>query len=152
MRKLTMDELRSLGFEYIHEFFNTDFSVLLDEVQGQYVLALIEATKEVEIWFKGTLKEINDYFVYLQDTSGNDVIARGIIGNRFFNLQKDRQIYEKETFILNVISRIPENMEEKALQEFIYLHRKEGKEMIGDWTAMMKIVNGLLQDRYMNVK
>ena len=151
MRKLTMDELRSLGFEYIHEFFNTDFFVLLEEVQSQYVLDLIEATKEVEIWFKGTLKEINDYFVYLQDTSGNDVIARGIIGNRFFNLQKDRQIYEKETFILNVISRIPENMEEKALQEFIYLHRKEGKEMIGDWTAMMKIVNGLLQDRYMNV-
>ena len=29
MRKLTMNELQSLGFEYIHEFFNTDFSVLL---------------------------------------------------------------------------------------------------------------------------
>ena len=43
-------------------------------------------------------------------------------------------------------------MEEKALHEFIYLHREEGREMIGDWTEMMKIVNGLLQDRYMNVK
>lgn len=29
MRKLTMNELQSLGFEYIHEFFNTDFSVLI---------------------------------------------------------------------------------------------------------------------------
>ena len=152
MRKLTMNELQSLGFEYIHEFFNTDFSVLLDEAQGQYVLALIEAAEEVEIWFKGTLKEVNNYFVYLQDTSGNDIIARGIIGNCFFNLQKDGQIYEKETFILNDINGIPENMEEKMLQEFIYLHRKEGGEMIGDWTAMMKIVNGLLQDRYMKVK
>lgn len=152
MRKLTMNELQSLGFEYIHEFFNTDFSVLLDEAQGQYVLALIEAAEEVEIWFKGTLKEVNNYFVYLQDTSGNDIIARGIIGNCFFNLQKDGQIYEKETFILNVINGIPENMEEKALQEFIYLHREEGREMIGDWTEMMKIVNGLLQDRYMKVK
>lgn len=132
MRKLTMNELQSLGFEYIHEFFNTDFSVLLDEAQGQYVLALIEAAEEVEIWFKGTLKEVNDYFVYLQDTSGNDIIARGIIGNCFFSLQKDDQIYEKETFMLNVINGIPENMEEKALQEFIYLHRKEGREMIGD--------------------
>ena len=147
-----MNELQSLGFEYIHEFFNTDFSVLLDEAQGQYVLALIEAAEEVEIWFKGTLKEVNNYFVYLQDTSGNDIIARGIIGNCFFNLQKDGQIYEKETFILNVINGIPENMEEKALQEFIYLHRKEGREMFGDWTEMMKIVNGLLQDRYMKVK
>ena len=152
MRKLTMNELQSLGFEYIHEFFNTDFSVLLDEAQGQYVLALIEAAEEVEIWFKGTLKEVNNYFVYLQDTSGNDIIARGIIGNCFFNLQKDGQIYEKETFILNVINGIPENMEEKALQEFIYLHRKEGREVIGDWTEMMKIVNGLLRDRYMKVK
>lgn len=152
MRKLTMNELQSLGFEYIHEFFNTNFSVLLDEAQGQYVLALIEAAEEVEIWFKGTLKEVNDYFVYLQDTSGNDIIARGIIGNCFFSLQKDDQIYEKETFMLNVINGIPENMEEKALQEFIYLHRKEGREMIGDWMEMMKIVNGLLQDRYMKVK
>ena len=152
MRKLTMNELQSLGFEYIHEFFNTDFSVLLDEAQGQYVLALIEAAEEVEIWFKGTLKEVNNYFVYLQYTSGNDIIARGIIGNCFFNLQKDGQIYEKETFILNVINGIPEKMEEKALQEFIYLHREEGREMIGDWTEMMKIVNGLLQDRYMKVK
>lgn len=152
MRKLTMNELQSLGFEYIHEFFNTDFSVLLDEAQGQYVLALIEAAEEAEIWFKGTLKEVNDYFVYLQDTSGNDIIARGIIGNCFLNLQKDGQIYEKETFILNVINGIPENMEEKALQEFIYLHRKEGREVIGDWTEMMKIVNGLLRDRYMKVK
>lgn len=147
-----MNELQSLGFEYIHEFFNTNFSVLLDEAQGQYVLALIEAAEEVEIWFKGTLKEVNDYFVYLQDTSGNDIIARGIIGNCFFSLQKDDQIYEKETFMLNVINGIPENMEEKALQEFIYLHRKEGREMIGDWMEMMKIVNGLLQDRYMKVK
>ncbi len=106
--------------------------MLLDEAQGQYVLALIEAAEEVEIWFKGTLKEVNDYFVYLQDTSGNDLIARGIIGNCFFSLQKDDQIYEKETFMLNVINGIPENMEEKALQEFIYLHRKEGREMIGD--------------------
>ena len=86
MRKLTMNELQSLGFEYIHEFFNTDFSVLLDEAQGQYVLALIEAAEEVEIWFKGTLKEVNDYFVYLQDTYENDIIARGIIGNCFLNL------------------------------------------------------------------
>ena len=147
-----MNELQSWGFEYIHEFFNTDFSVLLDEAQGQYDLALIEAAEEVEIWFKGALKEVNDYFVYLQDTSGNDIIGRGIIGNCFFDLQKDGQIYEKETFILNVINGIPENMEEKVLQEFIYLHRKEGREMIGDWTEMMKIVNGLLQDRYMNVK
>lgn len=115
-------------------------------------MALIEAAEEVEIWFKGTLKEVNNYFVYLQDTSGNDIIARGIIGNCFFNLQKDGQIYEKETFILNVINGIPEKMEEKALQEFIYLHREEGREMIGDWTEMMKIVNGLLQDRYMKVK
>jgi len=43
-------------------------------------------------------------------------------------------------------------MEEKALQEFIYLHRKECREMIGDWMEMMKNVNGLLQDRYMKVK
>lgn len=147
-----MDELQSFGFEYIHEFFNTDFSVLLDEARGQYVLALIEATEEVGIWFKGTLKEVNDYFVYLQDTSGNDMISRRIIGNCFFNLQKDGQIYEKETFILNVINRIPENMEEKVLQELINLHRKEDRETIGDWTEMMKIVNGLLQDRYMKVK
>ncbi len=147
-----MNELQSLGFEYIHEFFNTDFSVLLDEEHGQYVLTLIESTEEEAIWFKGALKEVNDYLVYLHDTSGNDIIARGIIGNCFFNLQKDGQIYEKETFILNDINGIPENMEEKMLQEFIYLHRKEGGEMIGDWTAMMKIVNGLLQDRYMNVK
>ena len=43
-------------------------------------------------------------------------------------------------------------MEEKAVQEFTYLHRKEGRETIGDWKEMMKIVNGLLQDRYMKVK
>lgn len=43
-------------------------------------------------------------------------------------------------------------MEEKALQEFIYLHRKEDRQMIGDWMEMMKTVNGLLQDRYMKVK
>ena len=115
-------------------------------------MALIEATEEEKIWFEGTLKEVNDYLVYLHDTSGNDIIARGIIGNCFFNLQKDGQIYEKETFILNVINGIPENMEEKAVQEFTYLHRKEGRETIGDWKEMMKIVNGLLQDRYMKVK
>lgn len=49
-------------------------------------MALIEAAEEVEIWFKGTLKEVNDYFVYLQDTYENDIIARGIIGNCFLNL------------------------------------------------------------------
>lgn len=36
MRKLTMNELQRLGFEYIHEFFNTDFSVLLDGEQDQF--------------------------------------------------------------------------------------------------------------------
>lgn len=92
MRKLTMNELQSLGFEYIHEFFNTDFSVLLDEAQGQYVLALIEAAEEVEIWFKGTLKEVNDYFVYLQDTFGNNIIARGTIGHCFLFVKRRSDI------------------------------------------------------------
>lgn len=75
MRRLSGEEIIEHGFRYIRELVNTDFEIW--NAKKRYFLYFRDARKgKLELYREGTLEEISEFFIWMQDHSmDEDIIS-----------------------------------------------------------------------------